>query len=206
MLAPVFGHRRSSADIDQFVEWIRVLFSGVELDVTPVQGNKYDHVFGLVYDAAIIEEIKRHAYDPPFECLTVDQRLDIAICSHSTANPAYRGSHTTNTLDLFTARLGGEMPDLAIQTIFNGQHDVVDSLHGLMVMYGQAASKGDARVELQLPGILKAAIANRFDLHGRSRYDTTYMTRFLGAYLTHKVMEYDAGLSAQSEALCSVSE
>lgn len=206
MLAPWFGGS-SSADIDQFVEWIRILFPVVELDLSPVQDDRHDHIFRHVIDAAIIEEIKRHAYDPPFECLTVDQRLDIAMCSHSIANSAYRGPHPMYTLDVFTARVGGEIPDLAIQTIFKGQHDVVDSLHRLMAMYGQAASEGDARVELQVPGILKAAIEHGCDLHdGRSGDDTTCMTQFLDAYLKHKVMEYSAGLLAQTEAWCSVFE
>lgn len=155
----------SLADIDGFVEWIGVLLSGTQLDMAPVQGEE-QHFLRWATDIVIIEEIKRRANDPPFEHLTIDQRLSLAIHAYYPLGPERRLSRKVKVLDLFKARLGGEMHGLAIEAIFNGQDDVVYALSKLMDIYGKAAGEGDPRAEVQLLGILEAAIENGIDLHG----------------------------------------
>lgn len=153
------------------------------------------HPLSHCVPAVVVTEIKRHMYDPPFEQLTMEQRLEIAIGgTHDITSYERRDS-----LDTLFAKIGAEPASNAVaHALCSGEVIMWHEMKGIIMIYASRIARGDRRAMLDLPRFIAAVTSQGLNVH-ESELMETFIQRYYNRL--HRNIEYTTIESERSTEL-----
>lgn len=143
----------------QAAEVIRSLLRDADVDF---DSTAYINPFSHWHSIELVTEIKGHMYDPPFEQLTIKQRLKLAFVAQ------YGFGHygSTKLLDMFVAKIGVEpASDAVAQALCSGEGVMWREIYGIIRIYATSMAKGVRRATLELPKFIAATVSQGVNAH-----------------------------------------